>query len=201
MNEDELTVLDAYTKRVYKIIMLIIPFSCLAASTTVTSLHYLGYYDQINEFWMWAFDIMDVLFLILGFFFIKNGFDEDGLVKKNMLVWGKYTAAMIAIVQWNAISYIWPFRDFWAFCLLFTLGEAFFFDIKLVNFTSAGLLISTFVSWIINGEYLLPVRDEYFFANMTFRIICLFMTMMCINIITFFGGKNSVRDRRSAGEL
>ncbi len=190
----EITVLDEYTKRVYKIIMFIIPSSCLLASITITALHYLGLYEPINELLMWIFNAMDLAFLAIGIFFIKNGFGEDGMIKKEMLVLGKYTAAMIAIVQWNAISYIWPFRDFWAFILLFILGEAFFFDLKLVGFTSAGLVISTFISWIINGEYLLPVRDEFFISNMIFRIVCLISSIMCINILTYFGGKFLVEE-------
>ncbi len=192
--EKDLTALDAYTKRVFKIILLIIPFSCLSASVTVTTLHYLGFFDGIDRTWMWLFNVMDVLFLCIGIYFIKTGFDSDGLVKKEKLLWGKYAVAIIAIVQWNAISYIWPFRDFWAYCLLFTLGEAFFFDIKLVGFTSTGLIISIFLSWFLNGEYLLPMRDEYFVANLTFRVVCIFATMCCINIITYFGGKFLVEE-------
>ncbi len=192
--ERELTVLDAYTNRVYKIIMLIIPFSCLCASTTITVLHYLGYYPIIDRRWMWAFNVMDLVFLAIGIFFVKTGFDGRGIIKKDKLLYGKYFAAIVAIVQWNAISYIWPFRDLWAFSLLFTLGEAFFFDIKVVGFTSAGLVFSTFLSWVINGEYLLPVRDEFFVANMTFRIVCMFLTLMCVNILTFFGGKFLVEE-------
>ncbi len=185
----ELTVLDAYTKRVFKIIMLIIPFSCLMASVIITVLHQLNLYVDIDKKWIILFDIMDVIFLITGIYFIKTGFDNDGLIKKDKLIAGKYTMAMIAIVQWNFISYMCPFRDLWAFSLLFTLGEAFFFDIKLVSFTSVGLVLSTFVSWMIKGEYLLPVRDEFFTANIIFRIACIFLTIMCINVITFFGGK------------
>jgi len=187
--DKELTVLDAYTKRVYKIIMLIIPFSCLSASLTITALHFMGYYDRINETWMWIFNGMDLLFLAIGAHFIATGFDQDGLVKKDKLLWGKYTVAMIAIIQWNAISYIWPFRDFWAYILLFILGEAFFFDVKLVVFTSVGLMLSTFLSWGINGDHLLPARDEFFVANLTFRVVGMFITVMCINVLTFFGGR------------
>ncbi len=190
----ELTVLDAYIRRVYKIIMLIIPSSCLSASITVTTLHYLGYFADIDEKLMWAFNLMDVVFLAIGLFFIRTGFDSEGLVKKDKLFQGKYTAAMIAIVQWNAISYIWPFRDFWAYILLFLLGEAFFFDLKLVGFTSLGLILSTLVSWIVNGDVLLPVPDDYFVANMTFRLVCIFVTVMCINALTFFGSRFLVEE-------
>ncbi|MBR6400385.1 MAG: GGDEF domain-containing protein [Firmicutes bacterium] len=190
----ELTALDAYTNRVYKIIMLVIPISCLCASITITLLHYLGYYPDINEFLMWLFDIVDISFLVTGLYFIKTGFDKNGFVIRQKLIYGKYTAAIIAIIQWNAISYIWPFRDLWAFCLLFTLGEAFFFDTKLVSFTSLGLVVSMVISWFVKGDLLLPVRDEFFVANMTFRIVCIILTMLCINIVTFFGGKFLVEE-------
>ena len=190
----ELTALDAYTNRVYKIIMLVIPISCLCANISITVLHYPGYYADINEFSMWLFDIVDISFLAIGLYFIKTGFDEKGFVKKQKLLYGKYTAAFIAIIQWNAISYIRPFRDFGAFCLLFTLGEAFFFDNKLVGFTSIGLVISMIISWFLNGERLLPIRDDFFVANMTFRIVCITLTMLCINTVTFFGGKFLVEE-------
>ncbi|MCR5625969.1 MAG: GGDEF domain-containing protein [Lachnospiraceae bacterium] len=35
---------------------------------------------------------------------------------------------------------------------------------------------------------------EFFISNMTFRIVCITATMMCINIITFFGGKFLVEE-------
>ncbi len=192
--EKELTALDAYTKRVYKIIMLIIPNACLSASITIIILHHLGYYANVSALGMYGFALMDVCFILVGLYLVRTGFDEDGLVKKEKLLQGKYAAAMMAILQWNAISYLWPFREFWAFILLFILGEAFFFDLKLVLFTSAGLLTSTFVSWIVNGEYLLPARNDFFVANMTFRMICLSMTIFCINILTYFGGKFLVEE-------
>lgn len=190
----DLTVLDAYTKRVYKIIMLIVPFSCIAASVIITYLNYRKLYIDINMPVLTAFDLLDLSFLIVGIFFIKTGFDRNGLVKKKKLISGKYTMALIAIIQWNFISYMCPFRDLWAFCLLFTLGEAFFFDIKLVGFTSVGLTLSTLISWILRGEYLLPVRDDYFLANMVFRIACIILTMACINVITYMGGKFLVEE-------
>ncbi len=188
MNND-LTVLDDYVQRVYKIIMLIVPFSCLSASVAITILHYLGFYTHIDTALMWSFNFMDISFVCIGLYFILTGFNKDGSVKKDKLLLGKYAVSIMAIVQWNAISYIWPFRELWAFVLLFILGEAFFFDVKLVAFTSAGLISSLLISWIINGEYLLPVPGDYFVSDMTFRFVCIIATVICINAITYFGGK------------
>ncbi len=190
----ELTVLDDYVKRVYKIIMLIVPLSCLSASIAVTILHYLGFFPIIDTAWLWSFNIMDISFVCIGLYFILTGFDTDGSVKTDKLLYGKYAVSIMAILQWNAISYIWPFRELWAFVLLFLLGEAFFFDVKLVAFTSVGLLSSMFVSWSINGDLLLPIHGDFFIAEMTFRFICISSTVMCINILTYFGGKFLVEE-------
>ena len=194
MNKYELSALDAYTNRVYKIIVLIIPIFCLCASATITTLHYIGWYPDINETAMWLFDLSDVIYLSVGIYFIKTGFGEDGIVLPDKLKAGKYTMAVIVIIQWNAISYIWPFTDFWAYCLLFTIVEAFFFDPKLVAFTTVGISVSMFLSWFIKGGMLLPAADEYFSANMIFRLVGLVLMLLSINIITYFGGKFLVEE-------
>ena len=194
MRQNEISALDAYTNRVYKIVILIIPLFCLCASATITFLHIIGWYPQINETAMWLFVLMDILFLLIGIYFIKTGFDKDGIILPPKLKAGKYTMAVIVIIQWNAISYVWPFTDFWAYCLLFTIVEAFFFDVKLVAFSTVGILISMFSSWFIKGGMLLPTNDAYFNANMTFRIVGLILMLLSINIITYFGGKFLVEE-------
>lgn len=188
MGKWEMSALDAYTNRVYKIIVLIIPIFCLCASTTITTLHFIGWYPDINETAMWFFDLSDVIYLSIGIYFIKTGFREDGIVYPDKLHAAKYTMAVIVIIQWNAISYIWPFTDFWAYCLLFTIVEAFFFDVKLVAFSTVGISVSMFISWFLKGGLLLPTEDNYFFANMTFRMVGLVLMLLSINIITYFGG-------------
>ena len=194
MKNWEMSALDVYTNRVYKIIVLIIPVFCLCASATITTLHFIGWYPDINETAMWLFDLTDLIYLSIGVYFIKTGFGEDGIVLPDKLIAGKYTMAVIVIIQWNAISYIWPFTDFWAYCLLFTIVEAFFFDVKLVAFSTFGISISMFVSWFIKGGMLLPAADSYFYANMTFRMVGLVLMLLSINIITYFGGRFLVEE-------
>jgi diguanylate cyclase (GGDEF)-like protein len=45
-----------------------------------------------------------------------------------------------------------------------------------------------FISWFLKGGLLLPTEDNYFFANMTFRMVGLVLMLLSINIITYFGG-------------
>ena len=190
----EMSALDAYTNRVYKIIVLMIPGFCMCASATIVTLHFLGWYPDITFAAMWAFVFMDFIFLAIGIYFIRTGFDEDGIVYPDKLHAAKYTMAVIYIIQWNTISYIWPFTDFWAYCLLFTIVYAFFFDVRLVAFETAGITVSMLLSWFIKGGMLLPRRDEYFSANMTFRVVGVVLMLLCINIITYFGGKFLVQE-------
>lgn len=194
MNQSGLSALDAYINRVYKIIVLIIPIFCLCASTTITTLHYIGWYPDINELAMWLFVLSDVIYFMIGIYFVRTGFDDEGMVKPDKLKMAKYVIIAIVIIQWNAISYIWPFSDFWAYAVLFTIVVAFFFDPPLVTVTTVGIMVSMFVSWIIKGGRLFPVKDEYFLANMTFRFVGLFLMLFSINLISYFGGKFFVEE-------
>lgn len=192
--QSELSALDAYINRVYGIILFLIPLLCLCASATITTLHYIGWYPDVNELAMWMFVLSDFIYLFIGIYFIRTGFDEDGFVKPQKLKVAKFVIIAIIIIQWNGISYIWPFNDFWAYTVLFVVVTVFFFDPPLVTIATAGIVISMFISWVINGDRLLPVRDEYFLVNMTLRYIGLFLMLLCINLVSYFGGKFFVEE-------
>ncbi|MCR4956873.1 MAG: GGDEF domain-containing protein [Lachnospiraceae bacterium] len=186
--------LDGYMNRVYKLIMIIISGSCMIAGVAITALHYLGYARDCNETFLWLFNLMDLGFVGIGVYYIKTGFDRGGMVKSEKLKQGKYAAALIAVIQWNAITYLCPFRDFWAFLMFFIMGEALFFDIKLVRQTTIALVISIAISWVIKGDVLLPVQDGYFVANMTVRLIGILGMSVSMNVLTYFGGKFLVEE-------
>lgn len=194
INQSGLSALDAYTNRVYRIILFLIPVFCLCASTTITVLHYIGWYPDVNEVALWLFVMSDIIYFIIGLYFIRTGFDDDGFVRADKLKAAKYTVIAIVILQWNGISYIWPFIDFWAYAVLFVIVVAFFFDPPLVTVTTVGVAVSMFVSWIVKGGRLMPPQDEYFLANMTFRFVGLILMLLSINLISYFGGKFFVEE-------
>lgn len=194
MYKSELSAIDAYINRVYRIIVLIIPIFCLCASVTIITLHSVGWYPGINQKLMYAFIASDILYFIIGIYFFKTGFDENNIVKPGKLKMAKYTMVIITIIQWNGISYIWPYTDLWAYTTLFTIVIAFFFDSHLTAFSTVGIVTSMLVSWVIQGDKLLPTRDAYFEANMTLRFVGTTLTLMSINIITYFGGKFFVEE-------
>lgn len=194
MNQHEMTALDAYINRVYKIIVLIIPIFCLCAAGTITFMQAHGWYPPIDPILLVLFDLSTVVYLLIGIYFIRTGFGEDGIVLPQKLRAAKVTMATIVVIQWNAISYLWPFTDFWAYLLLFTIVEGFFFDSKLVAWSSLAIASSLVISWFLGSDMLLPERNELFMANLTFRIVGLTLMLLSINIITYFGGKFLVEE-------
>ncbi len=185
----ELSSLDAYLNRVFKIIVLIIPTFCICASSSATILFLLGLFPVRCPALLPFFDASTLIYLAIGIYFIRTGFGEDGIVLPKKLRAAKLTMAILLIIQWNGISYIWPFRDLWAYTILFSVVLGFFFDFKLVLFETIGILISMFISWFIVGDALLPPRDDMFIADMAYRLIGIALMNFSINTITAFGGK------------
>ncbi|MBQ9205746.1 MAG: GGDEF domain-containing protein [Treponema sp.] len=188
-DENNLSALDAYINRVFKIIVFIIPFFCLCASSSATTLYLLGYFPIRLPRLLPFFDASTILYFLIGLYFMKTGFGKDGIVLPRKLRAAKYAMATLLIIQWNGISYIWPFQDFWGYTVLFTTVLAFFFDFRLVLFETIGILVSMFISWIIVGDALLPPHDELFVANMAYRFIGIALMNFSVCVITAFGGK------------
>ena len=194
MNSRELSALDAYINRVYKIIVLLIPGFCLCAAVIITALVLEGWYPPINAFLLTAFDVSTLIYMGIGVYFTRTGFDKDGILHPEKLQIAKRTMAVILIIQWNAITYIWPYTDLWSYALLFTASVAFFFDYTLVAWTSLGIALSVAVSWLIGSDMLLPVYNRYFAMNMAFRLTGLALMLISVNLITYFGGKFLVEE-------
>lgn len=190
----EMSALDAYINKVFKFDVLFVPILCVCAGITITVLYLMDLYDVINSPMLIVFDISVFIYLAIGIYFTRTGFGENGIVLPEKLRNAKLVIAVLVVIQWNAITYIWPFRDMWAYCLLFTIVLALFFDTRLVQYTSLTIIISMLTSWIIKGDLLLPHKDIYFNANMVFRFVGLALMILSINLITYFGGKFFVEE-------
>ena len=192
--KQDLSALDAYINRIYKLIVIIIPIFCLCAAATITALEIEGWYPPIDPWLLGLYDFSTVVYLLIGIYFSKTGFGEDGILLPDKLRTAKRTMVAILIIQWNAITYIWPFMDFWSFALMFTISVACFFDYALVLWTSLGIVLSLVVSVVIGSDFLLPPIDRYFTMNMAFRLVGLTLMMLAVNLITYFGGKFLVEE-------
>lgn len=188
MEKKSLTALEEYIKKVYCLVLLIVPGACQCAGLTFTAEKIIGWYPTINWAAMIIFDLTCLLYLMIGIYFVKTGISKDGTVKPKKLIAGKIYIVLIMFIQFNFILYMVPFGEFWAFAFFFVILTAFFFDCKMVGITIGEIFLSLILSWFLRGEVTLPPRDSLFMPNIINRIICLTLSFAGIMIITYFIG-------------
>lgn len=186
MDKKSLTALDEYIKKVYCMVILIVPGACQCAGLTFTVEKIIGWYPTVDWLALILFDITCLIYLIIGIFFVKTGISADGMIKPGMLKAGKIYIVIVMLIQFNFILYMVPFAEFWAFAFFFVILAAFFFDCKMVAIAIGEITISLIVSWFLKGEITLPVRDSLFMPNFINRIICLTLSFAGIFVFTFF---------------
>ncbi len=179
--------INQYSDRVFRLVVLLVPAFFILGNLTMTIMHYIGWYPAINDIAMWISNAVDIFYLAFAVYLIKTSYDADGHLIPHKLTVAKIFMLVMIVIQWNANSYICPFEGFWAFAPLFIIVESFFVDVLYVRISTVLVVLSMLLSWFINGEYLLPARNEFFYLNIIFRVIGLTFTILCINILTGFG--------------
>lgn len=194
MERREMSALDAYLNRVYKIIVLISPMSAMASAICFTIFKLIGWYSVVNTAALIVFDISNVIYTLIAIWLIRTCIGEDGLLRKDKLKIGKIYIATIILIQWNFISYMVPAREWWGFAFFFIVLAVFFFDMKMVLIVSGGILVSTIISWIVNSDSLMVATGEYFMPDLILRVICIALTIASLIALTHFGGKFLVEE-------
>ncbi|MBO4396870.1 MAG: response regulator [Eubacterium sp.] len=181
------SVLDEYSNKVFKLVVLIVPFFFICGNTAMTVLHYMGLYPAVQDVAMWCSNAIDIIYVIIAVRLVKTSYGPDGRLIPKKLMTAKYVLLVMVVLQWNLNSYICPFSDFWAYAPLFVIVQSFFFDVKMVRLSTILIVVSMLISWFINGENLLPPDNDFFYLNLAFRGIGLTFTLLSINIVTWFG--------------
>lgn len=188
MEKKTLTALDEYIKKVYCMVLLIVPGACQCAGLTFTAEKIIGWYPSVSWTALILFDVTCLIYLLVGIYLVKTGISSDGMVKPNKLTAGKIYIVLIMFIQFNFILYMVPFGEFWAFAFFFVILTTFFFDCRMVGVTIGEIFLSLIVSWFLKGDVTLPARDALFMPNIINRIICLTLSFAGIFIITYFIG-------------
>ncbi len=181
------SLLDEYSNKIFRLVVLIVPFFFICGNATMTILHYTGLYPDLNDFAMWISNAIDISYMGIGIYLTKTSYGSDGILIPKKLASAKFILLIMVVLQWNLNSYVCPFNDFWAYAPLFVLVHAFFFDLVYVHWSTLLIIFSMVLSWVINGENLLPDENDFFILNLIFRGICLIFTLLSINIVTWFG--------------
>lgn len=179
-----LSALDEYINKVYILILAIVPGACQCAGLLYTTEKILGLFPTVQWRALIIFDVTCLVYLAIGIYFIRTGF-LDEFVNPAKLRAAKIFLVVIMFTQFNFILYMVPSTEFWEFALLFVIATAFFLDVKMVVITSLEITLSLFVSWIISGSTLLPIKDALFIPNTVNRIVCLVLTLTFIIILTY----------------
>lgn len=183
-NKKALTALDVYINRAYKLVLLLVPLTCLLAGMGYTSQKFQGNFADVSWITLIIFDCTDLVYLAIAVYFIKTGV-KDGIVDAQKLKYSKVFLVVIMFIQFNFILYAVPTKEFWAFSFLFTVVTGLLLDRKMVMATIVEISLSLIVSWIIKGDALLPVKDEMFMPNLIGRVVCIALSMFYIYLNIF----------------
>ena len=177
--KDNMTALDVYISRAYKITLLSITLACLSAGISYTGNRLQGFYSSVSIIVFLLFDLTDIIYLGIAIYFVKTGY-QDGIVKPSKLKHSKIFLVIIMLIQFNFILYMAPSREFWAFVFLFTMVTGLLLDTRMLLVTIVEISSSLVIACFVHGEELLPVKDEVFVPNLILRIFCLVLTMVFI---------------------
>lgn len=199
MEKKYLTALDEYINKVFVLVLLLVPGACQCAGITYTLEKAIGWLPSVNWLALIIFDITCLFYLSFCIYLIRTGF-QDGVVRPDKLKTGKIFIVVIMLIQFNFILYMNPSSEFWGFAFFFVILTSFFFDCKMVGACIIEIAGSLLVSWIVNGTYLLPVKNEFFFPNMVNRIVCIILSLISIYIVSYFIGHFLVNAKKDEME-
>ena len=194
MEQQEMSALDAYLNRVYKIIILMPPIAAMMAAICFTIFKLIGWYAIVNTTALIIFDIFNFIYLAIAIYLFRTCIGKDGLLKPGKLKTGKIFISTIILIQWNFISYMVPAREWWAFAFFFIVLAVFFFDMKMISFVTIGIVISIIISWTLSGDSLMLQSGDYFMPDLILRVICITLTTSTLFALTYFGGKFLVEE-------
>lgn len=194
MNEENLSAIELYMNRVFKLVILAAPGATLCAGLTYTAIKFLGFYPMVPLAGLLIFDSTCALYFFIAIMFVLHCETPDGYLKPNIIKYGKIFLAILEIIQWNFISYLIPCRDFWAYGAFFILFAVFFLDHKFTLLISAEIVVSLVVSWIVKGDALLPANDGLFIPNLIIRAVNVSLVVIALWLITYLIEKQLAKE-------
>lgn len=185
----KMNIIEEYINKVFTIVILFISGGCCAAGLTFAGLRMLGFFPTVSWIPLIIFCGTVIIYLIIGILLVRNSYEilEDGSkqLKPKMLAVGKIFSVAVLIIQWNFISYLIPTRQLWAFVFFYVILAALFLDMKVTIVTSVGIVVSLVISSIIRFEYLMPVQDDAFAAEVILRVIGVVASVVSLLIMSF----------------
>ena len=197
-NNVHLDAITTYMHKIYRFVIIMSAIAAFLAAITFTICKAINEFENVSNTILLIFDFICTGYLIAAVFFVNNSFNREGLLKPARLKGVKIALGILVIVQWNLISYMFPSTEFWAYAVFFVLLTAFLFDYKLVLFVNIGIIASTIISWIINGDALITQYNIR--SVLILRGVCLILSLTSLQLITYFGGEFLVKKLEKISE-
>lgn len=185
MNEENLSAIEIYMNRVFKLVVLLAPGATLCAALTYTAIKLLGFYPRVPLLGLGLFDCTCLFYFALGVYFARHCENADGFLDLKAVRNGKVFIAILEAVQWNFISYLIPSRDFWAYTAFFLMLVVFFLDHRYTLIVALEIIVSLFVSWVVRKDVLLPAADSLFVPNLIIRVVNVLLVSFTLWLLTF----------------
>lgn len=83
-----LTALDEYINKVYRLVLILVPGACQCAGLAYTFEKIMGWLPSVNWTLLILFDATCLIYLIIGIYFVFTGF-QNGLVTQGKLRGGQ----------------------------------------------------------------------------------------------------------------
>ena len=176
------TALEYYQTRVIKLMCIIAPSVAMCAAGIFTSLTLTGRFDM-PMLSLIFFDACCIGYIPVAVYVFETCIGEDGIVIASKLTFTKRTLTLLMLVQWNLISYLAPFREFWAYSFLLILLASLFLDRKTLLVNELLIFFSMVLSWNLRGDQLLPVRDGNFLTAMILRFSAILLTCTLLYLV------------------
>ena len=140
------------SRRVYKFVVLAPTTVAATSAVAYTLAKLMGHYKEVSWGALALFDLLNIIFLLVALHFYRTGLQGDSLVKRRKLKSHKLAVGISILLQFNFTIYLIPYDQWWAFAPFFIFFTVFFFDMKLTLWVTAGVLISTYLSWFISPD-------------------------------------------------
>lgn len=179
---------DIFLAMIFKWVLITLSAATLCAAITFIVLYGLGFYPDRPWLVFILFAMINVMWVVLSCIIIRDSM-EDGRLKETKLKQGKILLFCVMVVNFNYITYAFPSRVFWCYIFFFILFSQFFLQYKFTIFISLVLMGSILLSWIINGENLMPIMDANFVPEIVLVTIVLILGLTLLVLISYFINK------------
>lgn len=195
MEQCEMSSIDAYLNRAFRIIVVLPLTGATTSAFVFTIFRLLGWWPDIPSRLLAVYDVVNVFYLAVAVYLFRTCKDEFGIIRLEKIKQGKLFVGFVVVAQWNFISYLIPDREWWAYLFFFIALTIVFFDIRFTSILSFLLTASTVISWIVHGKYMfLSSADPFFYPTLVLRLFCMALTILTLLFITYFGGKYLVEE-------